>query len=67
MNDELKLNIAVGLLKYIMRERGVTLKPEAKRDLGNAAKAIGCTVEELKEFARPLVLEMVEEQFGKAK
>jgi hypothetical protein len=62
-----ELKIAKGLLKYIMRQRGITLKPEAKRDLGNAAKAIGVSVEELKEFARPLVQEMVDEQFGKTK
>lgn len=67
MTDELKLEIAIGLLKHIMRERGVTLNPEIKQDLCSAAKAIGCKVEELKEFARPLIQELVDEQFGKSK
>lgn len=67
LTNERKLEIAIGALKYVMRQRGVTLKPEAKRDLGNAAKAIGCTVEELQELTRPLVQEMVDETFGKTK
>jgi len=67
LTTERKLKIAIGALKYVMRQRGVTLRPEAKRDLGNAAKAILCTVEELQELTRPLVQEMVDETFGKDK
>ena len=65
MTDQRKLEIATGLLKYILRERGVHLTQNTARELGNAAKAIGVPLAELQEFAKPLVQQLLDEQFGK--
>lgn len=59
-----ELDIAKGLLLHISRHVGVTLSKAATREQGNVAKAIGCTVEELRKFSMPLVLQLVGEQYG---
>ncbi|OGZ63481.1 MAG: hypothetical protein A2998_01630 [Candidatus Staskawiczbacteria bacterium RIFCSPLOWO2_01_FULL_37_25b] len=66
MTDKRKLEIAMASLKYVMRRQGgVHLTSQTKRELGNAAKETGIPAEELLEFFRPLVQEMVDEVFKK--
>ncbi|TSC94763.1 MAG: hypothetical protein CEN87_297 [Parcubacteria group bacterium Licking1014_1] len=63
--QEYQFEIAIKLLKYAMRKQGVTLSQNNMREIGNVAKAIGVPIEELKQFIRPFVQEMIDEQFGK--
>ena len=60
-----ELLLAKALLKQVFRERGIMLKPEANREMGNIAKAIGFSIEEVKTFIRPIIQEIVDELFGK--
>lgn len=56
--------IALKLVKYLMHKRGVTLSQENMREFGNIAKATGVSVQELKQFAKPLVQELLDECFA---
>jgi len=56
--------IALKVVKHLMRKRGVTLSQNNMREFGNAAKEIGVPVEELKQFAQPLVQELLDECFS---
>jgi len=55
--------IALTVLKCHLRKKGVTLSKDSMRRLGNVSKEIGMTIEELKEFFRPLVQELLDECF----
>jgi hypothetical protein len=65
MTDGRKLEIAMGLLRHLMRDHGITLSHDRKMEIEEAARVIGVSVDEVKEFLRPLVQELVDEQFGK--
>jgi len=52
--------IALKVVKHLMRKRG----QNNMREFGNAAKEIGVPVEELKQFAQPLVQELLDECFS---
>ena len=65
MDEKRKGEIAIVLLKYRMGREGIRLNPDFKRDLGNVAKETGIPQNELKEFGRILVEELLEETFGK--
>lgn len=56
--------IALKVLKYLMRKRGVTLSLQSNRELGNIAKAIEVPLSRLKKFAKPLIQEFVDECFA---
>lgn len=62
MTQERELEIAKAMLKYILRKRGVHISGETRRELGNAAKAMGIPVEEVIAFARPFIQEFLDEQ-----
>ncbi|PIP23820.1 MAG: hypothetical protein COX36_01265 [Candidatus Nealsonbacteria bacterium CG23_combo_of_CG06-09_8_20_14_all_38_19] len=64
MDPKRQGEIALMLVKYFMRKRGITLSQDKMRDLGNVAKAIGVSVEELRQFAKPLAQELFEECFA---
>jgi hypothetical protein len=63
LTTERKLVIATAMLKYIFRKKGVHLTENTRRELGGAAKAMGIPVEEVREFAKPLIQELLDEQF----
>ena len=52
------------ILKHQMKEKGVRLTPNFKREIGNWAKAIGISTEEAMEFVEFVVRELVEETFA---
>ena len=65
MDDIRKGQIALAYLKNKLREEGVRLTPNLRRQVGNTAKAIGVSIEEATEFAEGIVRELVEETFAK--
>ncbi len=65
MDEKRKGEIAWVLLKYRMGREGIRLNPDIKRDLGNVAKETGIPQDELKEFGKILVEELLKETFGK--
>ena len=64
MTPQRQGEIALKVLKHILRRRGINLNQEAMRDFGNVAKAIDVSVEELKEFSKPLYQEVLDECFS---
>ena len=56
--------IAVKMVRYFLRQRGVTLGEHSKREIGNIAKGAGVRIEALEEFMRPLVQELLDEHFA---
>lgn len=56
--------IALMLVKHYIHKHGITLTQGDMREFGNIAKAIGVSPEELKEFTKPLVLELIKERLG---
>jgi len=65
MDEKRKGEIALALLKYRIGREGIRLTPDIKRELGNVAKATGIPQDELKEFGKILIEELLEETFGK--
>jgi len=66
MDETRKGQIAILYLKNKLREDGVRLTPNFRRQVGNTAKAIGISVDEAMEFSELLVRELVEEAFAKS-
>lgn len=67
MDEIRKGQIALLYLKNKIREEGVRLTPNMKRQIGNTAKAVGISVEEATEFDEIIVRELVEEAFDPKK
>ena len=65
MDDIRKGQIAVLLVKHKLRENGVRLTPNLRREIGNDAKSIGISFDEAAEFVELIVRELVEEAFAK--
>lgn len=65
MTPERQLEIAMAAIEYIMRKRGVHLTTQTKREMGNAAKQTGIPLDELKEFFKPIVQKIVDDNFRK--
>ena len=63
MDANRKGQIALAYLKNKIREEGVRLTPNFRRQVGNTAKAIGISTEEAMEFVEGVVRELVEETF----
>ena len=64
MDNIRKGQIAFLFLKHQLREKGVRLTPNFRREVGNDAKAIGISIEEATEFVELIVRELVEETFA---
>ncbi len=64
MKEKRKGEIALSLLKYQISREGVRLTPDIRRELGNIAKATGIPQDELREFGKILIEELLEETFG---
>lgn len=65
MDETRKGQIALMFLKHQLRQKGVRLTPNFKREIGNEAKAIGISLEEATAFVETIVRELVEETFAK--
>jgi len=65
MDDVRRGQIALLFLKHRLREKGVRLTSDFKREIGNIAKTVGISIEEAMEFAEFIVCELVEETFTK--
>lgn len=65
LNDIRKGEIALAYLKHKLREEGIRLTPNLRRQLGSSAKAIGISTEEAMEFAEDMIRGLVEETFAK--
>ena len=63
MTEERKGPIALLYLKRKLKDGGIRLKPDMRREIGNEAKELGITTEEATEFVEGLVREMVEAVF----
>ena len=63
LSEERKGQIALLWLKNEMRQNGIRLKPDMKREVGNEAKAIGIDIEEAMALTEEIVRELVEEVF----
>lgn len=57
--------IALLLLKDKIRQSGIKLSLNTRREIGNTAKTIGISLEEATEFSEILVRGLVEEAFPK--
>ncbi len=64
MNEIRKGELALLFLKLYMKQKGVRLTPNLKREVGNEAKAIGINAEEAIEFVEIIIRELVEETFA---
>ncbi len=65
MDPKRQGEIALKLVKHLLRKRGgITLSQDNMREFGNVAKAIEVPVEELKQFAKPLMQELLDECFS---
>lgn len=61
MTEQRKGEIALLIVKYMVREKGVRLRPGQNRELANQAKQIGVPVKEAVEFAVDLYREATDE------
>lgn len=66
MDEKRKGEIALRYLKWKLREDGVRLTPNPRRQVGNVAKAIGVPMDEVMELAECLVREAVDEAFPRS-
>ena len=55
--------IALVLLKYLMRKKGLNLSPSMIREFGNTSKETSIPIDELKQFSKPIMQEMLDECF----
>ena len=55
--------IALVLLKYFLRKKGFNLSQNMMREFGNTSKETGIPIDELKQFSRPIMQEMLDECF----
>jgi len=67
MDQTRRNEIAFQILKHKLRQEGVRLTPNFKREVGNAAKAIGIPLAEALEFSEFMIRELVDEMFAKKK
>lgn len=60
ISKERQGEIAVKMVKLMMERKGLELSPNLARELGNIAKTINVPLEELKEFVKPIMQEMLD-------
>lgn len=61
MTEQRKGEIALRIVKHMLREKGVRLRPGFNREIADGAKKIGVPTEEAVEFAVSLYREATEE------
>ncbi len=62
-----ELKIAKAGFGYLLEQRGFTLCDNSKRDLQNIAKKLNLSFEEVQDFVRPFVQQMIDKTLGKPK
>lgn len=67
MNDVRKGELAVLMLKYLLRRKGIHLGQNFKDDIREVAVKIGVSYDEAIEFAEIIVRDVVNEAFQKGK
>ena len=61
LTKERRGEIAEILIKQMMFDKGITLRPEeTRRELGNLAKKTGLSKEEINLFLRPIIEDMTQ-------
>lgn len=65
MDEKRKGEIALLLVKNQIKEKGVRISQNLRRDIGNDAKNIGISTDEAMEFMELIVRELVEKTFAK--
>ncbi len=60
MDEKRQGEIALKLVKYFIRQRGITFVKEDMGELKSVAIAIGISVEQLKQFLKPLAQEFLD-------
>lgn len=65
MDNIRKGQVAILFVKHLLQERGIRLSPNLKREIGNDAKAIGASFDDVIEFTEVIIRELVEETFTK--
>ena len=65
MDPKRQGEIALLLLEALLRRHGIMLSREMMREGTRVAKAVGITLDELKEFAEPMLQKFVSELFSK--
>jgi hypothetical protein len=67
MNEARKGQIAIAMLKSIVREKGIhNLKPNSvRREAGNLAKELGVPEDEIFQFLQIITGELISEAMGK--
>lgn len=65
MDPKRKGEIALKLLKVLLRKKGLHTfsRSELKREAGNLVKETGISEEELMEFAKSMIFELLSEMF----
>ncbi len=61
MEKEKRNEIGLKLLRYKMREEGINLSKNTRRELGNIAKEINVSVDDLKEFIKEELKRQIDE------
>ncbi len=61
LDKETKGIIAYKILRYKVRTEHLKIGPDMSRNLGNIAKETGIPIEELKQFARELIHDVLKE------
>lgn len=64
MTPQRQGEIALKVLEHLVCRRGITLSQNVMRQLGNTAKEIGISSDELKEFAKPIMQKLLDECFS---
>ncbi len=64
LSETRKGELALLYLKLKLRDEGIRLVPEIRRQIGNTAKAVGISYAEAFEFAEGIVRELMEETFA---
>jgi len=65
MDEKRKGELSNLFLKLMLKERGLKITPELKREVGNAAKKVNVPFEEAWLLAKDLAWDMMSETFGK--
>lgn len=65
MTEARKGEIAILVLKYLMRKRGLTLSTENREEFVGVARALGIPTQELKNFVEPMAREYFDEFFSR--
>lgn len=67
MDQQRKGEIALKVVGFLLRHRGLEISKQSEREWGSVAKELGISIEELKEFTQPIIQEYLDEFFAPKK